>query len=343
MTTAMMEPPMTNKAKAKELPLQLSDVHVASELDKHILCCAITVHMWRGQFKIRDALVRVGEIKLADEIVTNPRWKLMPDAWSAQFGKVEQEINGLVDRTRPLNSDTHKFPLKGIDIIPRKAAPKLFKDIKSIETEKFNPLADKFVEAFPEIAEELKKQVGDSNFQMIRPFLPTNMVNLRSRFHIEKHVVPIHFSTAGEFQEYMGEEANEFAEEIGEYAKDFATSTAQTIVSGLQDEMLKAIQNLQERISDQGVIKGGTLDMVKRAFEKIDGFSFCMTPELLQKMKVAKMQLGATDHLDLNRDLKHGTGDVAKGLSSVLGELTKQCESEAAAVLAHGRARRSIE
>lgn len=327
----------------KELQeLQTAGVGVAKELDKHVLCCAITVHMWRGQYKVRDASVRVGEVAVEKSIVTDPRWKLMPETWSVKFSKVEQSINNLVDSNRPLNSETFKFPLKGVDIIPRKSAPALFKKIREIEEKVFNPLVDQFAAALPELTAALREKIGEANYRLISSYIPSDPHKIRERFRIEKHVVPIRFSDEKGFAEYMGKDVDEFSKEIGQYVKQFATSTAETIVAGLQEELTNAVNNLQERIHDKGIIKGATLDMVQRAFEKIRGFDFFMTPELLAKVEAVDKVIKATDHQDLNRDIKGGGVDIAAKLSGALSELTSQCQADAASMAVFGRGRRSL-
>lgn len=329
--------------------LEDNGVYLAKELDEHILCCKITVHMWRGQFKVRDARVRVGDVQLAEDLITNPRWKLLPDQWADRLKKIEHKINNLVDRHRPLNSESCKFPLPGVEILPRKVAPKLFKQIKDIEEKEFHPTVDKFIEAFPTIVESIRASLtkedpvkGEKQFNLLRPFLPVDMARLRDRFWIEKQVVPIRFSEGAAFGLFQGNEAEEFADEIGKYVENFSRNMAQTIVAGLNEEMAKAVANLQERIAEEGIIKGGTLDMVRRAFEKIRNFSFCASPDMLARIKAVEQHLNATSFQELNEDIRHGPGNIVRGLSQVLADLTEQCNAEKAAMLAHGRARRTL-
>jgi len=330
--------------------LEDQGIKLTKELDKHILCCKITVHMWRGQFKIRDAKVKVGEIQLNDELITNPRWKLLPDKWAEKFNKVEQKINNLVDRYRPLNSENCKFPLPGVEILPRKVAPKVFRQIKQIEETEFHPLVDEFVKAFPSIVETIKTNLtkedaskGEKQFNMLLPFLPRDQNWLRDKFWIEKQVVPIKFAEGAVFGLFEGDEAEEFADEIGKYAENFSRNVAQTIVAGLHEEMAKAVANLEERIATEGVVKGGTLGMVRRSFEKIKNFSFCASPEMLAKIQAVEQHLSFTSHREINEDIRHGSGDIARGLSKVLADLTKHCAAESASLMAHGRTRRTLE
>lgn len=319
---------------------------VAQELDRKVLFVSITVHMWRGQRKAEDADVKVGEDVLPDDLRTDPRYKLMPKVWASRFTEVEGRIRRLVDEHTPRNTEVATLPLRGIDIIPRKEAKAFFDKIRELEDKVFQPLVDQFCAEWPQLVADLKNRLLNEEkkpelWERTARLLPATPAEVRRKFRIEKRVIPISFDTKIALLD--GQDAEEFVDEVQKGISEFARATALTIVTGLQTELNEAVDNLTNRILDKGVIKSGTLNMVKLAFEKIRGFEFAATPELKKRIHEVQQQLDELDHTDLNRDLRHDAGAVAAQLASSLKELRAQTAAEAKALRGFGRQARALE
>jgi hypothetical protein len=327
--------------KIDDLP---SDNHtiVAEELNKNILFVAVSVHMWRGQFKIHNALVKLGKTELAKDVVTNPRWDLFPKVWREKFTAVEGRIKKVIEQTA-VGADGVKFPIRGIHVIARKAAPKFFQDITIIEQQDFKPLVEEFSKRWPETVQMLKAGFEDEEAWVTAArHLPATSNDLAKRFWIERVVVPIRLDSNAEFDKLVGEEVEEFAEEIKQYGQQFTKNVAELVIKGLEDELKLAVDNLLERINDKGVIKSGTLGMVHTAFNKLQNFDFVMTDELKAKIVQAKKLMTENGPKDFNDDLKEGGTKITAQLVTYLKAVREQAATDAAIVRSFGRARRSI-
>lgn len=318
---------------------------VAEGLDRNVLFVSVTVHLWRGHRKIEEADVKVGTDDLDEDLRTDPRWKLMPKAWAGRFTEVESRIRRLVDDHTPRNTETTSMPLRGIDIIPRKEAKAFFDKLRALEKEVFNPLADQFCVEWPRLMAELRDRLVGAKkpdiWERAAKTLPATSSEVRKKFSVDRRVIPISFDTKITVLE--DRTAEEFADEIQKGIDEFTRETAATIVAGLQAELNDAVDNLAARIADKGVIKGGTLEMVRRSFEKIKAFEFASTPELKARIREVQDQLDGLDHTSLNRDLRHDAGLVAARLADSLKELRTQTAAEARAMRGFGRKTRVLE
>jgi hypothetical protein len=321
---------------------QTDEFDTSSELSKNILFVAIYVHLWRGQFKIRGVSVQLDNVELVNKLITNPRWNLFPQEWKEKFTAVENKIKRVITELS-VNTDSVKFPIKGVHIIARKSAPLFFQQINDIERKDFKPLVDIFTARWMEIVDKLQNDFDDPNaWSVASKFLPSSGPDLSKRFWIERVVVPITLDSQERFGELMGIEVDEYADEIKRYGEQFTKNVATLVTKGLEDELKSAVDNLTERITDKGIIKKGTLGLVNTAFNKLQSFEFVMTDELKAKIKDVKAVLDNSSAQDLNKDLKEDAGKVSEQLATYLKAVKAQVESDASTVRTFGRARRAI-
>lgn len=305
------------------------------ELNKNILFVCITVHCWRGLYKISEADIKIGKVELDKEKITDPRWKLMPKYWHDRFTKIEHKIRSTVDKL------SLPFPIRGIDIVPRSYALKMFQDIDKICKTEFYPAADEFAAAWPGIVNDLKLSMAPDIFNLVRHHLPDNASTIRQRFHVVKHVIPMTGDMTG-FGKVTDEEANEFAVEINKYTQQFISDTTDLIVKNLHDELNNAVDNLVARIDEKGIVKEGTVDMVRRAFDKLKAFDFAASPDILKKMNNIERTINETSVSELNLDNRHGSGLISTNLIKALRSIQKQYNDDVNIVSKFGRKARAI-
>lgn len=310
---------------------------IAKTLNNGVVFIAVYTHMWTGQAKIRNALVKLGKEELARELVTNPRWNLLPDSWRKKFSGVHSQIQKVIDQSS-IGSDEISFPIRGVHIIARRVYPDFAKSIKEIELNDFNPLVQQFTKQWPDIVEQFRKKVTDPTvWATLSSKFPTS-TKLAYKFWIEIIRVPIKLGTDTTLEAVDDQEMKEIVEQGQRFTKNIAN----LVVRGLEDELRGSIDNLLERINNKGVIKQGTLEMVKTAFKKLQDFDFVMTEELKTKINANKDLLLESDCKDLNHDIRHDTGEMAGNLAKYLQVVREQSAADANITRVFGRGRRSI-
>lgn len=330
--------------------------YIATELSKNVAFVMVSVHRFRGLYKIPNATVEFANTTLKKDMVTNPRWDLIPKRWNEKFNTVESNIKSLIhsycvenpeEKTEQNGTEAiRKFPLRGVHIIPKKSMFTFFDEVKKIEAIQFKPLVKSFGDDWKNIVTSLQLRTDDQPaavWMTMAKHLPTSSVDVMNRFWIEKIIVPITIDSNVGLETLTGKEAEDYVQEIKSYGQQFTKQVTDMIVTGLEDELKNAVDNLTNRISEGGVIKSGTLDIVKTAFQKLQSFDFIMTDDLKKKMKAAQFVMGDATPKELNKDLKEsGTSSITAKLSEHLKAVRDQCIADAAVARAHGRGRRNI-
>ena len=333
--------PITLTGPGPELPL-IQDLlaptdSIAKTLNNGVVFIAVYTHMWTGQAKIRNALVKLGQEELARELVTNPRWNLLPASWRKKFSGVHSQIQRVIDQTS-INASEISFPIRGVHIIARRSYPDFAKSVKEIEQNDFQPLVKQFVKQWPNIMDQFRKQITEPHvWQALSSKFPSQ-TKLADKFWIEIIRVPIKLGTDAALEAVDDQEMKDIVEQGQRFTKNIAN----LVVKGLEDELRDSIDNLLERINNKGVIKQGTLDMVKTAFKKLQDFDFVMTDELKAKINTHKSVLMASDCKELNHDIRHMEGQMASNLTKYLQVVREQSAADASIARAFGRGRRSI-
>lgn len=310
---------------------------IAKTLNNGVVFIAVYTHMWTGQAKIRNALVKLGKEELARELVTDPRWNLLPDSWRKKFSGVHSQIQKVIDQSS-IGSDEISFPIRGVHIIARRTYTYFAKSVKEIEKNDFQPLVSQFVKHWPDIVEQFRKKVTDPMvWSALSSKFPTQ-TKLSDKFWIEIIRVPIKLGMDTTLEAVDDREM----QEIVEQGQRFTKNIANLVVRGLENELHDSIDNLLERINTKGVIKQGTLEMVKTAFKKLQDFDFVMTDELKTKINANKSLLMDSDCKDLNHDIRHDSGEMASSLVKYLQVVREQSAADATIARAFGRGRRLI-
>jgi len=107
---------------------------------------------------------------------------------------------------------------------------------------------------------------------------------------------------------------------IGEAREQMSQFTQQMLADMAKEPravLADAADNLLQALSDPNrVVRMGTIDQVRRAFEMVEGFSFLADDELLERMRQCQLRLDNVTPQQLNSDLEIG-GRLAAGLQSV--------------------------
>lgn len=90
-------------------------------------------------------------------------------------------------------------------------------------------------------------------------------------------------------------------------------------------EFAEAVQNLENLQDREGVCRSGTLDAIRRAYDKLIGFQFMVPDELAAKLKQVEVRLGQVSPRDVNT-----RSALAGNLTRSLREISKELSSEEA-------------
>lgn len=319
----------------EEIPNNIDADHISCELQQHVVFAHVSVHLWRGRFKIRNPVIQVHDAAVDKSLIGDTHWTLMPEIWHKKFGKIENELRSIISSASP------RFSIPGVYVLPRKRTAELFRKVDVCVQEKFQPLVKQFVDSWEStVADNLARAENDSQRQEVKRFLTDNCKKLGERFYVDKHVIPVAGRAS---KELNNQKAVEYADEIEQHARSFLQSTAQTIADGLTEELREAIDALAQRIDDRGVVQGATIDAVRRAFAKIRDFSFAASPEILEKIRIVDDKLRDTNHQAINADSRHGDRGLSDDLVRTLRSLRQQSEADIDSFRRFGRATRSIE
>lgn len=311
MTQTLEAPSQTGGAAERD------DKFAATELQNNVAFVAVNVHYWRGRRKAKNAEIRVLGATVDDALLTQPYWALLPEEWRKKLGTVENGIRNAVAR------HAVHFPLlRGVHIVPRDKLAEMSAAVEQLRGQ-FHELVEQLCEQWPSVREDvLRKAESDGQRQTLRDFLPLSASTVRNACSIDCSIIPIRLDMAE--------------------GEGFALETVRAITEGLQGELEDAVDNLLQRIRDRGVIRGGTLDAIRRSFDKLQGFDFAMSAALRRQLHEARESLDASPQ-ELNQDLRHGNGRIVAGLKSALQDVRRQCEEDLTAVSVYGRAVRTID
>lgn len=330
--------------------------NITSELTSAIDFISFSVHLWRGQYKARSAQVTVADTDV-QKLVTKPRWDLMPETWHKRFTIIEGKIRSAVNQAAVLNPadadedneelrELFKFPVRGVRIIPRSNRNKLFDEIDTVENEEFKPAVDEFVAAWSAIREQIRVSVASyppEIWNAISALLPATADKLRRYFWVDKLLVPIKMADDTELELLTGEKLEQHMDRARVYGANFTQRVTQMIIEGLESELKSAVDNLTNRIKEGGVIKEGTLNPVRNAFQKFKSFDFLMTDDLQTRMAIMAVTLGEYDCTDLNKDLKEaGAKSITVKIASGLKEIREKCVADMAVAKSRSKGWRNI-
>jgi hypothetical protein len=167
---------------------------------------------------------------------------------------------------------------------------------RGIKEEQLN-LLNRAIDAAVEFAECLNKQ---------EPKIYAQAKELLQQLRAQQSVTQI-----------TDQEADELVREAHVQMQQFTREMLEDMAREPRRVLLDAADNLIEALSDRTrVVRTGTIDQVRRAFEMVEGFSFLAGPELLQRIRDVREGLDNATPQTLNSDSEVGAA-LAAGLLEV--------------------------
>jgi hypothetical protein len=301
------------------------------DITQHVVFATISVHWWRGKFKIKEADVIVSGSLVRPGMSTLPNWCFMPDYWTQRFNRVDGQLRCVLSSEAP-----SYFAVRHLSILPAHKAGAIFDRLTQMVENSFDPLVKEFLQAWPALRVERLAELTPGQRAQVEPWVPAQASTLRRFFHVQQYVVPVDGSVL------KAGAAMERANQVAVRANAFIDAAAYALSEPLNQELMSAVDSLAQQLDAQGVIRNASLTSLKRTFEKIKGFSFAADATVLQRIAEVESRLDISAQ-DLNKDNRDGTRAIAADLIGALQRLRQAGDVEAAAVSRFGRQLRSID
>lgn len=139
----------------------------------------------------------------------------------------------------------------------------------------------------------------------------------------------------------LGEDASQAWVREANVATSRAVAEAvQTMIQQPLTEFAEALANMEGIIDRGSNVRDGTIDKVRRAYNKLTGFSFLATPELQRRLQEFS---GRLENLSPQRVNGSSNADRARNLSSFFREVREELVAEDTHAAAYGQFMRGLD
>jgi len=303
--------------------------------------------------------------EIAEEFRTKPQWQLMPTEWRKRLGNLEGRARSLLSHAsiqfaargmavlpvarakdifqglRALRAEMEQcrdeFVADYEDILAtleEKLEEDLFKKVQG-KLPDSDEVADKFGIVWAIIPaggrtnlnetqmRDIERAINDSaqKFDDLKQARPRAIKNALTALKNFKE------SEAQRERQITDDEANELVDEAREQMHKFTQEMLQDMAREPRQVLMDAADNLMAALKDPDrIIRNGTINQVREAFEMVEGFEFLAGPELLRTMRECRQRLDNVTPQMLNGDAEIGAA-LAAGLQGVRNEAADAEES----------------
>lgn len=299
------ELPVTEEATKKALDI----------IQEQCVLFIVSSHGWTGQYTAEDAETLVGGDRVAQELLTEPRWNLIPAKWRTRlssFGRTAQRI---------VRSYAIPFIVKGQYFVALSQSDQCLDEVQVVKDRQATAVAE-FIEQYPDMVDNLRTKLGDK-FGLVAKHLP-DAGRLGSRFSLD--VVPLKVSLVEFLDARSGAGVLKEAKKAA-YAK--VMEVVNNMIEGPRQQLAAAVTNLRDLVVAERRYDERSLDAVRKQLERLKGFAFVADSSILEAMRGLDSQLQTISA----QQVKQG-GQVAKDLVEALGAV----ETAAATDALEGRA-----
>lgn len=139
----------------------------------------------------------------------------------------------------------------------------------------------------------------------------------------------------------LGEEASAaWVQEANAATSRAIAEAVQTMIQEPLTEFAAALANMEDIIDRGSNVKGGTIDQIRRAYDKLTGFGFLATPDLRRQLQAVSARLDSISPQQVNG---RGNRQSAQELASFFREVREQMVAEDTHVAAYGQFMRGLD
>lgn len=332
---------------------------VMSRLADHCLALKVTVHGAAQECKIDNATVSVGGEELADDTVARSTGLAMPKGVRTRLGRVADQLRAVPGRfgTR-FPGGAYLIPLRAGTRRPAETVLVEIARLRQVYTETAESCRDEWLAYMADLQTK-----NSSVYARVRRACPTGEAFVAAHqvktltFPLGRSLSPAFWDRA---RDLLAEHLTDsdalnsvmrrltdlsvlpdprdsdadarWAREQSEAAGRMVSETVTAMVADPLREFAEALDHIDQAVSTGRVIREGSLDNLRAAWEKLTAFEFMLPSETALRLRSVGDQLQAMTARDVNQDVREG------------GDLTtffRQVREEVAAPAAAGEAAQS--
>lgn len=344
----------------------MAETQTESLLDavtKHVFLVMLRISWPKMSYQIDNAVVEVakeGNTHLVDKnLHSAPQWRLMPEKWRKRLVSLESKA-----RATLRNASVH-FATRGVSVLPVTRAEEVFNQLRE-HRDQMNRYRDEFTEQYSLVLDDLKDKLDPTLYNAVLHKLPSEKA-ISDKFGVIWAIIPVGGSKFFRPEQiHKLRNALRDAEDAGvvsavdarkmleKFEKDQETPSQYTdavtghIIKEARQQMESLTREAVERMIEEPkqvladavsnllkslnkpdrMIRSGTLDRVRRAFELVEGFEFLATGELLDSIRECRGRLEEVSPTSLNRD---------RDIGSQLAQSLRAVQQQAVATVDQGR------
>lgn len=278
-------------------------------LREKALLVALRISWWKGQRAMdEDATVTLGEIAVDSGVRTRPQWRLCPLTWAERCRKIECQARTALRRR------SVRFGIDGVSVLPVDRADEVCAELRECR-DLLQQEAERAVASYDELIVWVREQAGAA-WEKAADAIPSR-TRLYDFYGMDWPVVPI-----GGVESLDSQVASGYVTESKRMLGEVVRRTVDRMVTEPRRELAEAVENLEARLRDGGVVRGGTLDRIRRAVEKLRGFAFVADDSLLFRLETLEQGTLSMTPKELN------TSAASVAIAAELQMLRQDIEGE---------------
>lgn len=315
----------------------LSSRSAAASLQERVLLVAPTLGWWKGQYKLPDAEIHLGEHVVNRKQATTPQIKLLEasgytQAWKKKFNDLDNERNTIVAMF------SRTFPIRGVRIIPRTAAEEFFDALIGPTDERGRPAysaarsvqslafrlqetTQEFIRNFDRVLQEIKFNTQADVWRYVYPRIPT-AAELPEKFYVD--VLPIELHGSAGADGVTRADLQRYDRQIQASTMRMVEAAIEEMVCGPRDELAKAITELHNLIGRDGHVTDRSFNGVRAAIAQLRMFSFVADDDTLRTINELASRIEDVDPAALTSDTAAGENGLLTALNHVRQELADE-------------------
>ncbi len=335
------------------------------DIERHCYILSVTVRAFRGNYQIKDATITVGGDKFDDELISKPQWKLFDkwnkrlgpyesrvrkvvyessvtfrdgvyivpkakaetmikkihairDDYLAEVAVLVEEWDSFVETLKAKfepgvwSTVSAKLPKK--DDIPH---------MYGVDVSLWSSGASEAAAACLDAVPGLAYQARAMDLTTVARKLPRDQAETLKR--LVDGILKLEEKAGNESSKLINDGVGEWLGEVRETTERVVRTAINSMLEEPAKEFREALENMDGIISRGGVCRAGTLDAVRRAYDKLNSFSFMMPPEIMEKLQSVDRGLRHADPTAINQQ-QPSAANLVESLRSIREDLDSEVE-----------------
>lgn len=330
-------------------------------IHRNCFILGVTVRCWNGHYLVRDSDVKINNVAMDTELLTAPQWKLMPAEWHKKLQPFVSGTRSAVQRVGvPFKAGVYLVPKTRAAELMR-AVGELRAEYRQVATE----FAGEWPAIRAGLQERITREASAAQWAALSKKIPkaedilrlfdieTSLwpVGSREPEAVLRHLETLQRAVDAVPANAIRREVRDLVEAVTALLADASSATraviddhidewlveAQTTTSRLVaaavnsmieeplQEFAAAVQNLEDLRAREGVCRSGTIDAIRRAYEKLMGFSFMVSDDMRERLQQVRIGLDELQPRDVN-DQSASAAAITASLRGITEDLRREDE-----------------